>query len=849
MRLTLTQLLTRKSMMTLLFLLPASHLWAAPEDAIYLPPMDTDAQKLSYLLAVKTQVPKLFKEAALYDINLFELMREESQLLAALKTNPTYLELFRVKKYHQITVTPPKGGLLVQNAQIKPEAVQAWRKELTETLKSVNPITHGKNPNLEEYIQAIADRGGIKDIGSLSKTLNQKIYDQIKSSQELKSAYNALPKDLLQKLEAFKPILDRGPPSDLQAQLAQSITELKQAKENQKLAHLLVVLSYKKLSQDATQEERLNAIQSLTDQDLILLSDQADVLQPIVGELFKTTHPASKEQEKVSAAESVFKRINFYAQQTSSKPELATEPVTITQVIPPVGVFRGCTGGDCSSQYSFPYPNDPHERVYLIQGDHGGYVSSTEVALGDGKKGLYVITVSGSRVSAGTTELILRGLEASKKELGVDHILLPTPERLPDLINFPAPKRVYERYTRGKVTQRINYLNSDLRRQIEVYRGQYNLATYDHAENNTHAIILAPSSKKSQAIKSEVHSIDIHPMDVRSIESTPTVELLDFLLDLNQSNRTVLLKRTLQIPELNAKIKESEFKKLVKNLGDCKGSDDQPATINHWLKNLENQLSPWLGTEHTNYLKSNKNFLYPGLLNCTDAFDPKNIDQTAEKVISHFKSTHFSFQFYSNWRQIYHHKPELEQTHAFKKLIERKLEELKNPDSHVRESAASALGHIIPSDEATHFVIAQALNDPDSSVRASAASALENIMPTHEQIHIALARSLNDTNPHVRTDASSALMRIKSKSPAVHELLIQSLKSPTLGNPERNQLIRFLYNTARTQETRDHLTSTLQIKTPASAPGLCGRIDRQMNSEADLDEFRKLILEISDKLK
>ena len=148
----------------------------------------------------------------------------------------------------------------------------------------------------------------------------------------------------------------------------------------------------------------------------------------------------------------------------------------------------------------YPYHNDPHERVYFIKSgpekdaETKGYATATEVLLDseekgtsneaagseDGagasstaseknhrpKKGLYVNTISGNKINAGDTELILRGLEARKTELGIDHSLLPVKATIPDLISFPTIKGVYEHYSKGKTSVSIHHQYSDIRSAI-----------------------------------------------------------------------------------------------------------------------------------------------------------------------------------------------------------------------------------------------------------------------------------------------------------------------------------------------------------------------------------------------
>ena len=124
--------------MVLGFSFPTFTSFAAKGDAISLPDLRSDEQKLAYLLAIKKQVPKLFKDAATYDIDPFHILDDQTKLVTTLKNNPKCQELFENKHYYQLTITPPAGGLSVGSIQIKPEAVQAWKDELQKTFDEFN---------------------------------------------------------------------------------------------------------------------------------------------------------------------------------------------------------------------------------------------------------------------------------------------------------------------------------------------------------------------------------------------------------------------------------------------------------------------------------------------------------------------------------------------------------------------------------------------------------------------------------------------------------------------------------------------------------------------------------------
>ena len=74
--------------------------------------------------------------------------------------------------------------------------------------------------------------------------------------------------------------------------------------------------------------------------------------------------------------------------------------------------------------------------VYNSKGEALGYISSTEILI-NGKKSLYINTISGSHLSSTYIKILLDGLNNIKKELGVETISYPIMPIIQNNINHP----------------------------------------------------------------------------------------------------------------------------------------------------------------------------------------------------------------------------------------------------------------------------------------------------------------------------------------------------------------------------------------------------------------------------
>jgi HEAT repeat protein len=762
----------------------------SPGDEARLPDLSTDERKLAYLLAVKKQVPKLFSDSAQYDINLFELLGAQAELVTTLKTDPKYVELFKKKKYFELTVEPPEGGLQLKSASIAPQAIEDWKAEL----KAIATANAGKSP---EDLSGLTQ--GNLDTATIIGDCNKKIIPLIQRSTDRTAAlqqYNALPgtnfqakltslsSALSQDSHPFVRLITPEVRLSLQEIIPKALADLTAARKTADVIYLQAILKHKnKLLADAGP-----AIDSLTQEDLLFLNDKEEVLKPLVTELLPVRATDSSQRQAQQALRAVAGRIAHYASQTVSTPVVERKPVTIRQVIPPIGIFRGCTGGDCSSQYSFPYPNDPHEKVFFIEEkERGGevktrgYVSATEVTLQNGEKGLYVITISGSTVGAGATELILRGLHAKKAELGVQHILLPSAENIPGLINFPTIRGVFEQHTQGKALREIRYQNPEVRSAIQAH-DRFNSASYDHMESNSHAVIFAPpvSARPKEKIKATISELQgVQSLEVPSLAAVEPSQILDFLLDLEHSGRQEILQRTLKIPAIRSKFPEANLKDLLVSMRSCLGSEGQPMKTEEWQTQLEAKLGALGIPPEERYFHSREPLLYPSLLKCSDAFESDRVGQTAQYLVKDFKSKNFAHSVSSMLPKQYNNANilnKLNQTDAFKTLVLPLLAALSDTDRYTRIDAARALGEIQPADERVHQALVAALKDEACDVRSNAASVLGEIKPADERVHQALVAALKDEACVVQRSAAYALGDIQPADERVHQALAAALK-------------------------------------------------------------------------
>ncbi len=779
----------------LLPILIFSSVWAGPgSDSIQLPSLKTDGEKLALLIEIKNKIPKIFSDAAKYDIDLFSLLDNETQLLEKLKSNPKYLHAFENKSYDEITVTPPPGGLEVGTRKIKREAIQQWKSQLNQTfqklkteLKAELSVERG-GPSPQKGVSSqingiVRNLEASGDFSNLSGKKFGRLLAEFGKEKQNQALFNekigkAKDLDLKGRLTLALEFYDQFPVKShtvTKEHLESAIQSMAEVEKLISLSALQVVLHRPGQAENAdgtpweswkAAEDSLN---QLNGQDLEFFLDKQDALAPLVRSSISHQVPAMSPLEP-QLIEAIFKGIEFYAQQTEGEIEKATEKIRLTQVPPAVGIFRGCTGGDCSSRYSFPYPNDPHERVFFIYDSEDqlkGYVSSTEV-MAQGEPSLYIVTISGNRVNAADTELVLRALARAKDQLGVKNILLPEPSHVKGLINFPEIRGVYETYTRQKPLIPIQYQDPTLRKIIEGYKSQFNNGHYDFMGNNQHGVVLKFSDQKSSQLSVQHERLFDTRILSKSLNEIKNSDIVEFLLDLNKSGRSQLVQKVIQIQEVRSKLNLKHFIELTEGLlRKCAEKAGSPLSVQAYRHQVQTLFSEW-GMD-LNYLENHLSLLYPGIVHCQDPYSDQNVNLTAEFIIKDIEESE-NFYFYSKCINLFALKDSdqkaISESAPYLKYFNKLVLQLSDSGDEFNTKGMQIFGLLLnlkPKDLAIAHTLVGRLKDSDARVRMNAARVLEILKPSDPAIAHALAEHVNDPDIRVRSSVQKALEQIQSK--------------------------------------------------------------------------------------
>ncbi len=122
--------------------------------------------------------------------------------------------------------------------------------------------------------------------------------------------------------------------------------------------------------------------------------------------------------------------------------------LTLTEVHPHLGIFRGILGKDCSTEYFHCSIYGPLDRVFFISNSKGedvGYLMGTKVHLLNGRDAFLINSLNGVRIN--NREIVaslLTAISLSKESLGVEQIVLINSVTTKNNVNFSIIRSVYE---------------------------------------------------------------------------------------------------------------------------------------------------------------------------------------------------------------------------------------------------------------------------------------------------------------------------------------------------------------------------------------------------------------------
>ena len=534
-----------------------------PKMKMELPKLETDKERLRWILTVKKRIPELFSQSANYDIDLLKLLEEQSNLQKKLLENPKYLKLLREEHPDllKLTVSTLSDGV-VHETRIDPKSIKKWKSELDEILIQFKKSEDLSKSLLNEIVKTHEKIAGRSFQGlltgltlSLSKEMQKEIFQAENIDEKLKLLSELISSPLPESFQANRFGFTHTPSKEEVFTLAKELQQNELTLNN--LIKLHVVLQEDGGVITKEYEHALNKIANFEGSNLENFTDK-DAVMPRLTQL-NSALKASKQKivnPKVNfnSIQSDFKK---YIVQIESTQKIKDYSITLREVQPAVGIFRGCTGGDCSTQYSFPYPNAPKERTFFIYDQEGklkGYMTGSTV-LADGKKSFYPITIAGPHLSSNDTQMIFEGLNRSVKKLGVEQIVLPSDPS--SLINFTPIRNVYQKSINGseKKNVAIEYLDKDSRSVIEQATSTYNHGSYDKMSNNKTGAIYKGLGQKEIALDIQVEHANVKEDLVKLSKD----EILTLAFQLHLSGRKAQITKVLDVGEVSTE----QFKEVL----------------------------------------------------------------------------------------------------------------------------------------------------------------------------------------------------------------------------------------------------------------------------------------------
>ena len=385
--------------------LPPAYLTAAIE----LPPIFSKAdEKLGYLLWVESEIPWLFQEGAEYDINFFSLINRQNKLVKTLSNDDTYMDIAEIR--------PNRVDIIIQVLFDKEEKSYVLSEP---SLKSIERLISKGNTDLKSTLHnlktAIAhytdnNSKGILTglIKALPKEKQTEVFRMDKFSQiRFLSSEGNLSKKEVSKLFNFD---------------AYPITQEKERNKEHLIKLLNNVFDLEKIIAELTY---IFSHQSLQVKGGMSNETSTKVIKAVKPSL-KEVGLGTKEQSTTINLFNQYLKQNSRIQKISH--DAILEELTLKEVPPYLGIFRGICGSDCSTSFSFPYVYATHERTFFIYDTRKklkGYLQATEITA-DEKKVLYIHDISGSRLSVQSVKNIISGIQQGKERLGYEAIALPT---------------------------------------------------------------------------------------------------------------------------------------------------------------------------------------------------------------------------------------------------------------------------------------------------------------------------------------------------------------------------------------------------------------------------------------
>jgi hypothetical protein len=457
-------------------------------------PLSTEEEKVAFLMHLQKTIPGLLEQAVRYDFDVFAILDSQAELQKKLELLPSYQEAQKKKSALLDFKAEVLKPMKVVSRRLRPEALSAWKKHLEENLNVVKDgaTLNAELTSLTRELSKQTSQGLITGLirSGFSKEEQTELF-KLSREDQLDRLLKALPENLpgsfqrknfqlsdsASKLEALKRV----------AQLEEKEGRMRA------LSELHVVLQDGEGKVSGNSGVLSQKLEDLNSEDLAVFSDK-DALAT------RVTHLPSKQKKEIAGQ--IQENVRKYFDQLEEVTESLEGSLRLLQVPPEIGIFRGCTGGDCSSSFSFPYPNDPNEKVFFLfdeKNELKGYVTTTLV---DSEKTptLYVLSLNGPRLSPAIASLALRALHEGRQKLGAERVALTT-SGSGVFSNYSDLVELHSKITSKKPIVPITYRDAATRKVIEEHKSENNSASYDHMANNLQGYLYEPATEGKENIR------------------------------------------------------------------------------------------------------------------------------------------------------------------------------------------------------------------------------------------------------------------------------------------------------------------------------------------------------------
>lgn len=585
----------------------------------------SNSEKIKILMNIHKEIPELFSDAARYDIDLLKILENQAELQKLLLNYPEFAKKWEEKKFLEMKIRVMGGASqALESRVIKNSAVDDWKASLTQIAQSLIAEKKGLETNAMIMLRTLENRTSAGFLNGLILNLPS---DKVALARELqkKGDWEALERHLEVNLpEVLSNFKSTPPEFDLSKDVL--IKKWVNLAGMEKKAGPILDLAILAMNRNLDLKKMIPEINKLDRQDLENMSDR---------DYQKNAFAKILNKGDVGTPPFYDKHLKFYQSQTEIVQGVAKEGdgLTLKEQNPNSAIFRGCTAGDCSSQYSFPYPNDPNERVFYIYDKDNhlkGAMSTTMVTKDSGETSLYVITISGNRVNSQDTELILQGLYKERKALGVSHIILPAKDNLMGLINFPLIRSVYSEAIEDGASTAITYQDQEIRKTIQDFQSEYNSAEYDYMEKNKKGVVYVPKKSRVIPLQTLVTELPDENKHLKTEFKFDAISFLEFQMALKKSKRSSLIQEVQKLAVFDGEEGRilSEMSDIILNKKSVSSAEIEEAV---------EEFGRTFSLSDAQQKNMKQRYLFNAYLKATDSTDEPYLSQNIKRLLDDFK--------------------------------------------------------------------------------------------------------------------------------------------------------------------------------------------------------------------